>query len=45
MGLGTELKKNIIMEYYETGHMMYKHKPSMQKFKKDVDDFIDKTSN
>lgn len=45
MDLGAELKKNIIMKYYEAGHMMYTHMPSMQKFKKDVDEFIDKTSN
>lgn len=45
MGLNPELKKNIIMKYYEAGHMMYTHKPSMQKFKKDVDQFIDETSN
>ena len=45
MGLDPELKKNIIMKYYEAGHMMYTHKPSMEKFKKDVDTFIDQTSN
>ena len=45
MGLDSELKKNIIMKYYEAGHMMYTHKPSMQKFKKDVDEFLDQTSN
>lgn len=45
MGLDTDLKKNIIMKYYEAGHMMYTHMPSMQKFKKDVDEFIDQTSN
>ena len=44
MGLDAELKKNIIMKYYEAGHMMYTHKPSMEKFKKDVDAFIDQTS-
>lgn len=44
MDLGAELKDNIIMKYYEAGHMMYIHKPSMQKFKKDVDAFIDQTS-
>jgi len=43
MGLSPELKKNIIMKYYEAGHMMYTHGPSMQKFKKDVDEFIDMT--
>ncbi len=45
MGLDSELKKNIIMKYYEAGHMMYTHIPSMEKFKKDVDEFIDQTSN
>ena len=44
MGLDPELKKNIQMEYYEAGHMMYTHIPSMEKFKKDVDAFIDETS-
>jgi carboxypeptidase C (cathepsin A) len=45
MGLDAELKKNIIMKYYEAGHMMYTHLPSMEKFKNDVDKFIDETSN
>lgn len=45
MGLSPELKKNIIMEYYEAGHMMYTHPPSMKKFKEDVDSFIEETSN
>nr|WP_299382367.1 carboxypeptidase [Allomuricauda sp.] len=45
MGLDPELKKNIIMKYYEAGHMMYTHIPSMAKFKKDVDEFIDQTAN
>jgi|TARA_R110000737_G_scaffold157205_1_gene185728 carboxypeptidase C (cathepsin A) len=44
MSLDSELKKNIIMEYFEAGHMMYTHKPSMEKFKKVVDEFIDQTS-
>jgi carboxypeptidase C (cathepsin A) len=44
MGLNAELKKNIIMKYYEAGHMMYTHKSSMKKFKDDVDAFIDLTS-
>jgi carboxypeptidase C (cathepsin A) len=44
MGLDPELKKNVIMKYYEAGHMMYTHEPSMQKFKNDVDEFIDQTS-
>lgn len=45
MNLSPELKKNIIMEYYEAGHMMYTHLPSMRKFKMDVDKFIDETKN
>lgn len=45
MGLSPDLKKNIIMKYYEAGHMMYTHPPSMKKFKEDVDAFIDETSN
>ena len=45
MGLDTDLKKNIIMKYYEAGHMMYTHRPSMEKFKRDVDAFIDETKN
>ncbi|WP_276388528.1 S10 family peptidase [Eudoraea chungangensis] len=44
MGLSPELKKNIIMKYYEAGHMMYTHLPSMEQFKLDVDAFIDETS-
>lgn len=44
MGLTPELKKNIIMKYYEAGHMMYTHEPSMAKFKADVDAFIMETS-
>jgi len=43
MNLSPALKENIIMEYYEAGHMMYTHLPSMRKFKEDVDKFIDDT--
>ncbi len=45
MGLDPELKQNVIMKYYEAGHMMYTHIPSMEIFKMDVDEFIDATSN
>jgi len=44
MGLTKEIKDNIIMKYYEAGHMMYTHQPSLEKFKKDVADFIKETS-
>lgn len=40
MGLTPDIKKNIIMKYYEAGHMMYTHEPSMVKFKQDVSQFI-----
>jgi carboxypeptidase C (cathepsin A) len=45
LGLRPEIEKNIIMTYYEAGHMMYTHLPSLQKFKKDLADFIKDTSN
>ena len=44
LGLTKEIKDNIIMKYYEAGHMMYTHQPSLEKFKKDVADFIKETS-
>ena len=44
LGLTKEIKDNIIMEYYEAGHMMYIHKPSIEKFRKDVVGFILNTS-
>jgi carboxypeptidase C (cathepsin A) len=40
LGLDKKLKDNIIMKYYEAGHMMYINKESAIKFKKDVADFI-----
>jgi carboxypeptidase C (cathepsin A) len=44
LGLPKNIKDNIIMEYYEAGHMMYTHQPSLEKFKKDVAGFIKNTS-
>ena len=44
LGLKKEIKDNIIMKYYEAGHMMYTHQPSLEKFKKDVAGFILETS-
>ncbi len=43
MGLDPELKQNIIMKYYDAGHMMYTHPPSMEKWKEDLDEFMDAT--
>ncbi len=44
LGLTPEIKDNISMKYYEAGHMMYTHPPSMAQFKKDVSEFIRETS-
>ena len=38
--LEPEIKKNIIMTYYEAGHMMYTHQPSLEAFKRDFVKFI-----
>lgn len=45
LGLRPEIKQNIVMKYYEAGHMMYVHEPSFEKFKKDIADFIKETDN
>ena len=42
--LPKEIKENIIMKYYEAGHMMYTHEPSLIQFKEDVAGFIQDTS-
>jgi carboxypeptidase C (cathepsin A) len=44
MNLRPEIQKNIIMTYYEGGHMFYTHLPSLEKFKKDLADFINDTT-
>lgn len=43
MNLRPEIRDNIIMTYYEAGHMMYTHEPSMIKFKADLEAFIKDT--
>ncbi len=40
MFLPRELQTNITNTYYEAGHMMYIHKPSLLKLKKDYDQFM-----
>jgi len=45
MNLDPEIQDNIIMTYYESGHMMYIHEPSMIKFKTDLSRFISETLN
>ena len=41
MGLRPEQKKNVNFTYYEAGHMMYIHKPSLIQLKKDADKYFD----
>ena len=40
MGLNTDLQENISMSYYDAGHMMYLHKPSLIKLKEKLSKFI-----
>ena len=40
MDLPDELRDNISLEYYEAGHMMYIHEPSLVKFKEDLVRFL-----
>lgn len=41
MFLPKDLQKNITNTYYEAGHMMYIHKPSLLKLKKDYNQFME----
>ena len=40
LGLHKSLQKNLRMEYYEAGHMMYIHTPSLTKMKANLARFI-----
>ena len=40
LGLDASLQKNIEMTYYEAGHMMYIHLPSMAQLKEDLARFV-----
>ncbi|QVL30025.1 hypothetical protein KIH39_14245 [Telmatocola sphagniphila] len=39
LGLEPEVRKNIRVSYYEAGHMMYAHKASHEKLRKDIEQF------
>jgi carboxypeptidase C (cathepsin A) len=40
LGLAEPLRDNVSMGYYEAGHMMYIHLPSLEALKNDLADFI-----
>lgn len=42
LGLPANLRDNIIVEYYEAGHQIYTHLPSLKKLTVDVTEFFDK---
>jgi len=44
LGVGPEVHARISMKYYEAGHMMYIHQPSLERMQADVDAFIGATS-
>lgn len=40
LGLDESLRSNVQMEYYDAGHMMYVHMPSLEKLAKDMRSFV-----
>lgn len=44
LGVPPEVSSHIQIQYYEAGHMMYVHLPSLRKMKRDLDAFIDATA-
>lgn len=45
IGLPSEQRQNISLTYYEAGHMMYIHMPSLKKLKSDLAAFIDSATS
>ncbi|HEV2968485.1 MAG TPA: peptidase S10 [Pirellulales bacterium] len=43
-GLHPQMQKNISYEFYEAGHMMYIDRPSHEKLKRDITEFITKAT-
>ena len=43
MGLDESLQKNVSMEYFEAGHMMYVHKPSRERLAAQLREFVEAT--
>lgn len=44
MGLDPEVRENVMLTYYEAGHMMYVHLPSLQQLAKDLREFVSETT-
>ncbi len=44
LGLDESLRDNVSMEYYDAGHMMYIHLPSLKEMKRDLSRFIKNAS-
>ncbi len=45
MQLDPDLRRNVSMDYFETGHMVYIDRKAQARLKKDVDEFIRKNAN
>ncbi|HWQ54140.1 MAG TPA: hypothetical protein VN442_10685 [Bryobacteraceae bacterium] len=45
LGLDPTLRGNVSMGYYDAGHMMYVHQPSLEKLKQDLGGFITKVAH
>ena len=45
LNITPELRKNVQIEFYEAGHMMYVHPDSMRKFGATTKAFIDANAN
>lgn len=41
LGLNPSLRNNITMRFFEAGHMMYTHPPSLEKLKRELAEFYD----
>jgi carboxypeptidase C (cathepsin A) len=44
MGLDPEVRENVELTYYEAGHMMYIHQPSLKQLASDLREFVGETS-
>jgi len=42
LGIPESLRKNLAVSYYEAGHMMYAHKPSLEKLAKELRRFVER---